>query len=213
MPVTASLTFRVSCLIAVLSMTSACLPVVAAGAGSVGVSAAQERTVGNAIDDVTVEAKVTNKFLQSTNRELTTGISAKSTEGVVVLTGKTQQQETAIEAVRLTWEVAGVREVINEIQILDQNRTTFPRDAWITTQVKTRLIAEKYIKSVNYNIETVNSAVYVMGIAQDQAELDRALNVISRVGGVTQVISHVRLKDDPRRAVPAPQPVDNSRAY
>lgn len=213
MPFTTSLPFRLSCLIAALSLTSACVPVVAAGAGSVGVAAAQERTVGNAIDDVGIEAKITNKFLQSTNRDLTIGISAKSTEGVVVLTGKTQQQETAIEAVRLAWEVAGVREVINEIQVLDQNRTTYPRDAWITTQVKTRLIAEKYVKSVNYNIETVNSTVYVMGIAQDQAELDRALNVVSRVSGVTQVISHVRLKDDPRRAIPVPQPVDDSRAY
>ena len=213
MSLNTSLTFRLSCLIAVISMTSACVPVVAAGAGSVGVAAAQERTVGHAIDDVGIEAKITNKFLQSTNRDLAGKISAKSTEGVVVLTGKTQQQETAIEAVRLAWEVAGVREVVNEVQVLDQNPTTYPRDAWITTQVKSRLLAEKYIKSVNYNIETVNSTVYVMGIAQDQAELDRALNVVSRVSGVVQVISHVRLKDDPRRAVPAPQPVDDSRAY
>ena len=113
MSVTTSLTFRLSCLVAVISLTSACVPVVAAGAGSVGVAAAQERTVGSAIDDVAIEAKVTNKFLKSTNRDLTTGISAKSTEGVVVLTGKTQQQETTIEAVRLTWEVENVREVVN----------------------------------------------------------------------------------------------------
>ena len=86
---------------ATVATSVACVPVVAAGAGSVGVAAAQERTVGSAIDDVGIEAKITNKFLQSTNRDLAGKISSKSTEGVVVLTGKTQQQETAIEAVRL----------------------------------------------------------------------------------------------------------------
>lgn len=195
-------------LFAILAQTAACVPVVAAGAGAGGVAAAQERTVGNAVDDMTIDAKVQGKFLKSTIRDLQTGISTKVTEGSVLLTGKVTQPDYTVEAVRLTWEVPGVREVINEIQVVDPNNnpTTYPRDAWITTQVKTRLLAEKYVRSVNYNIETVNSTVYVMGIAQNQQELDRVLNVASRVSGVVQVISHVRLKDDPRRPVPTVQP-------
>lgn len=201
--------YRVMALIAAMGLLNGCIPVVAGAGAGAGVVAAQERTTGSAIDDVGIDAKIANKFFKSDIRELTTSVSTEVTEGTVLLTGKVQKPEHAVEAVRLVWEVEGVREVINEIQVTNGDSTTYPRDAWITTQVKTRLIAEKYIKSVNYNIETVASVVYVMGIAQNQQELDRVLNVISRVSGVVQVISHVRLKDDPRRPIPTAQPTNS----
>lgn len=197
--------FRFVLMIAAAGCVQACVPVVAGGAGTASVAVVQERTVGRAVDDVTIRALVTDKFLKSTTPGLANGVSAEVTEGVVLLTGKVPQEDSVIEAVRLTWEVTGVKEVINEIQVTDPAAgSTLVGDAWITTQVKTRLLAEKNLKSVNYNIETVAGKVYVMGIAQSQEELDKALYIVSRVKGVLEVISHVRLKDDPRRPIPRP---------
>lgn len=200
-----SRSFRYTLLIAAAGMAQACVPVVAAGGGTAGVAVAQERTVGAAVDDVTIRTKVADKLLRSTSPGLSDGVTSQVTEGVVLLMGKVPDVSSSEEAARLAWEVAGVREVINEIQIVDPNAgSTFASDAWITSQVKSRLLAEKNLKSVNYNIETVSGTVYIMGIAQSQSELDKVLYIVSRVKGVKQVVSHARLKDDPRRPVPQP---------
>ena len=190
-------------LVSALLATSACAPIIVGGAATGGVAVVQERTVGAAIDDATIHTRVLNNL--SKKKDLFSNVGVEVQEGSVLLTGKVKTSEEVIEAVQQTWLVPGVREVINEIQVTDRNTVGgFANDAAITTLAKSRLIAEKYVKSVNYTVETVGGVLYVMGIAQDQAELDRVLNVLSRVRGAKQVISHVRLKDDPRRATANP---------
>jgi len=44
--------------------------------------------------------------------------------------------------------------------------------------------------------------VYLMGIAQDEAELSQVAEHARNIGGVKDVVSHVVLKDDPRRPAP-----------
>ena len=73
-----------------------------------------------------------------------------------MLTGFVDNQEIRIDAVRLVWEVEGVKEVVNEIEI--GNRDTlkdYANDLWINTQA--RGVAAKTIglKSFAYNFETI----------------------------------------------------------
>jgi osmotically-inducible protein OsmY len=70
------------------------------------------------------------------------------------------------------------------------------------TELRSRLLFAKNIQSVNYSIEAVNGTVYLLGVAQDQAELDRVLDVARNVNYVRRVVSHVLMKDDPRRFRP-----------
>ena len=49
---------------------------------------------------------------------------------------------------------------------------------------------DKYIQSINYSIETVHGAVYLMGVAQSQEELDRVIKLARRIKGVSEVISY-----------------------
>lgn len=177
-----------------------CAPVAVGAAATTGVAAAQERTVGRAIDDSTIHSKILGTFSQKDVNDLLTNVNVEVTEGAVLLTGAVNKPETIIEAVKICWQVEGVKEVINEIQVNDRKSLKdYAKDTWITTQVKGRLIAEKNLRSVNYTVETINSVVYLMGIAQSQEELDKATYIASRVKGVGQVVSHVRLKTDPRR--------------
>ena len=55
--------------------------------------------------------------------------------------------------------------------------------------------------SINYSVETVNGTVYLLGIAQDEAELVRVIEHARGIEDVKQVVSHVVVKDDPRRPV------------
>jgi len=193
-----------TCLIVCLTLGVAltgCIPsLVVSGATTGGVIAAQERTPGNAVDDAGIRLALNNLYLNKDIGDLFKNVSIHVEEGRVQLTGDVDKPETSVEAVRLAWQPRGVKEVINEIQVNDKTGVTdYARDAWINTQVRSKLLFEKNVRSVNYSVETVNGVVYVMGIAQNQAELDKVTYLASTTAYVKQVISHVIMKDDPRR--------------
>jgi osmotically-inducible protein OsmY len=187
-------------LVAVLFLVSGCIPALVAGGTETAVVVAQERSVGNAVDDASILVQIKNLYLKQDTKDLFANVEIKVVEGRVLLTGNVDKADSQIEAVRLAWQVNGVKEVINEIQINDQAGIwNYTRDVWISTQVKSRLLLEKGVRSINYSIITVNQVVYIMGVAQDQTELDKVTKVASTTSYVQRVVSYVRLKDDPRR--------------
>jgi osmotically-inducible protein OsmY len=97
-------------------------------------------------------------------------------------------------AVKLAWKTEGVKDVINEIQIGQSSLRDIARDSWITAQLKTKITFDKKILAINFSIETVNGIVYLIGIAQDQGELDRILTHGRGIDYVRRIISHVRVK-------------------
>jgi len=179
---------------------SGCVPLVLGGATETAVVAAQERSVGNAIDDAGIVIKIKNLYAQQDYKDLLANVEIKVVEGRVLLTGNVDKPDSQIEAVKLAWQVYGVKEVMNEVQINDKSGFwNYAKDVWISTQVRTRLLFGKDIHNINYSVITVNQVVYLMGIAQNQEELNRATNVASSTNYVQRVVSYVRLKDDPRR--------------
>ncbi len=179
-----------------------CLPtLLVSGATTTGVVVAQERSVGNAVDDAGIRLALNNLFLQKDINDLFRNVNIRVQEGRVMLTGSVDKPETSVEAVRLAWKPKGVKEVMNEIQVNDKSGVTdYARDAWINAQIRSKLLFEKGVQSVNYNVETVNNVVYIMGIAQNQDELSKVTYLASTTSYVKEVISHVVMRDDPRRS-------------
>lgn len=185
-----------------LSLTGCVEAAVTGTVATTGAVVAQERTAGQAVDDTTTFWQIKHLYLQKNAQDLLAGVNVKVIEGRVYLTGNVNTPEARIDAVRLAWQPNGVKEVINEINVNDEKtlKEVFQRK-FIAAQVRGKLIAEKGIRSVNYSIEVVDGVVYLMGIAQDTEELDKATNVASTVKGVEKVVSHVILKDDPARSM------------
>jgi osmotically-inducible protein OsmY len=52
---------------------------------------------------------------------------------------------------------------------------------------------------VNYSVVTVNGVIYLMGLAQNQDEIDRVMDYARAIRYVRDVVSHVLVKTDPRR--------------
>ena len=75
----------------------------------------------------------------------------------------------------------------------------YARDTWISTQLTAEILFDKDILGVNYNMETINGIIYIAGIAQDEAELNKVIYHARRIKNVKEVVSHVLMKDDPRR--------------
>ena len=57
----------------------------------------------------------------------------------------------------MAWQVEGVREVINQIEIRDRSGLIdFARDGWVTTQLTVMLTIDSQVKAINYSNDTVN---------------------------------------------------------
>lgn len=179
----------------------ACAPVVVAGAAGAGVAAAtQERGAKAVVSDTRIRAEINHLWFQASEK-LYLRVQLQVQEGRVLLSGVMPDPETRVEAVRLAWQVEGVKEVINEIEVDDDSTLTDrARDVRISTSLKSRLLFDKQIASLNYSIEVVNQSIYLIGVAQNQAELDRVINHAKQIPYVRRVVSYVRLKDDPARA-------------
>ncbi len=180
--------------ISALAVLSGCYPTVLGSAvTSAGVMVAQERSVGDAIDDHAIWTQIKHHYLQEDVKTLLAKVGVEVHEGRVLLTGSVKNMDTMVNAVRLAWKPKNVTEVINEIQAKNRSVKDAAKDTWITTQVKTRLMLNKDIKSINYHVETVNKVVYLFGIAASEEEHEPASLMARTVKGVAKVISHIRV--------------------
>ena len=183
----------ITSLLAMSSILSGCTAVVGAGA-TVGVAAVQERGLKGRASDLKNESLVLEKFVKAGFKVAAT-IGAEVYEGRVLLTGASKDTKITDQAVKLTWQVDGVKEVLNEIQIgAESGISDIAQDSWITAQLKSKMTFDQEILSINYVVETVNRTVYLIGIGQNKAELDRVKQHAAQVKFVRNVISHVRVK-------------------
>ena len=170
-----------------------CAGVVIGGGAAVGTAAYQERGVRGVARDLATATKLRTKLLDA-GEAYVTGVGIEVYEGRVLLTGTLEKEPMRAATVKLAWKTEGVKDVINEIQIGQSSLRDIARDSWITAQLKTKITFDKKILAINFSIETVNGIVYLIGIAQDQGELDRILAHGRGIDYLRQIISHVRVK-------------------
>ncbi len=172
---------------------SGCAGVAVGGAAAVGTAAYQERGIRGVARDLATAIRVRTALLNA-GEEFIINIGLEVYEGRVLLTGTMPDKNMQAEAVRLAWKTEGVRDVINEIQSRDTTYRDMAKDSWVTTQLKSKITFDEKIMAINYSIETVNGTVYLIGIAQNQAELNRIMDHAKGITYVRKIISHVRVK-------------------
>ncbi|MEA4838256.1 MAG: BON domain-containing protein [Rhodospirillaceae bacterium] len=184
----------------ILSLLSACAPVVLGAGATVGVAATEDRGVEGATDDLKIRAEINELWFRH-DATMFHEVDLRVHEGRVMLTGAVQKPEYRVDAVRLAWQAAGVREVLDEIQVTNSSSfSDYSRDVIIATDLRGRLMFDGQVKNVNYSVEVVNGIVYLMGVAQNQAELDRVIAHARDIRNVKRVVSHVVLKGAPQRS-------------
>ena len=170
--------------------------VLATGGGTTMVIVEGERSVGTVIDDATIKVQIGAKFISS-EENLFLNIDTFVIEGRVLLTGIVETQEARIDAVRRVWEVNGVKEVINEIEVGDKTTLKeYSQDLWINTQVKGVAAKTLGLRALSYNFETIRGKVYVAGIISKKELLDQLINSIKNIKGVKEIVNYVIIKED-----------------
>ena len=187
--------YRLTVAFLFLFIISGCQTVYMTGISKAVLIDKEERSFNNYVEDTIILAQLKNEYF-SNNENIFFQVSVDVIEGRVMLTGIVEQIDERIEATKLAWGIKGVNEVINEIQISnDEGILDYADDLVMKTKINAKLLLEKNILNLNYSVEVVNGIVYLIGIAQDQKELDAVTEISKNTYGVISVISYVRLKD------------------
>jgi len=176
-----------------------CVPVTAVSSVVVGTTIMDERTTGDVVEDAVISMRIKDIFLQTEVNEIFHKASISVNEGRVMLVGNIRDVYYKEKIEELVWRIRGVREVVNELIVLEGSVPQHAKDIFIKNTVRSKLLFAKDLRSVNYLVDVNNGVVYLLGIAQDFVELERAQRLSAGVKGVKKVISHVILKSDTRR--------------
>lgn len=190
--------FLLPCLLATFSV-SGCAAAIVGTAGAAALTSVQDKTLGEAVDDATTSNEIKAKLLNESGAKFAE-VDVEVSNGLVLLSGRVNAAEDRTFAEGVAWSSSRTVDVANEIRIeAPGGFMANVSDEIITARVRSRLIGSSSVKSVNFNIETYGGVVYLMGIARDTEELRKAAEEASVVGGVKQVVSYVRVREDANR--------------
>jgi len=169
--------------------------ILASGGATTMVVAEGDRSLGTVVDDATIKLNLSAKFL-NTDGSLFININSNVLEGRVLLTGIVETQEIRIDAIRQVWEIEGVKEVINEIEIGDKTTLKeYANDLWVNTQIKGLAAKTIGLRALSYNFETIRGKVYIAGITSRPKQLDAIIQSTKTIKGVKEIINYVIIKE------------------
>jgi osmotically-inducible protein OsmY len=177
----------------------------AAAAGG-GYAANQERGLNGAASDFSIKADVDQNLIKA-NPQLQS-VSATVYQGRVLLTGRVANEQLKTTAEQVASRTRDVRALYDEVEVAPpEGAWDETKDAWITTRVRSDMVLDPGVRSVNYTIDTANGSVYLIGSARSQDELERATRAARYVPGVKRVVSYVEIRGGaPVAAMPARPP-------
>lgn len=168
------------------------------------------RTAGQAIDDATITASVKAKLLAD-DRTKGFDVNVDTRNGIVTLKGGADSQAAKLAAGQLAGQAEGVVLVKNELIVAtpdtearqDANTATLSGevrekmdeagdgidDAWITSKVKTQLLADDQVKGTQINVDTKGNVVTLTGTAPSAEARAKAIELAQATRGVRGVVA------------------------
>lgn len=152
---------------------------------------ASSRTLGGSIDDLGSNAALKGILFADRSHDYS-DVDLTVYEGRLMLTGTMRNEDGHKKLVDNAWKADGVKQVIDEIIVAD--KTSFGQgleDSRIDQTVRAKLLTADDVTSSNYKMSVSQGVVYLLGVARDEGELNRALHQARSTGGVKSVVSHV----------------------
>jgi osmotically-inducible protein OsmY len=174
-----------------------CVGVSSQGVLGTGVSIYTDpRTLGTQIDDSIMQKSLGIRIAQ-VNSKYIISVSTKVIDGHIFLKGTVDTVDEKILMTKLAWKIEGARSVKNNLKVKDKfSLKNEAKDLLITSQIKVALLANKKVKSVNYQINTVNQIIYIFGIAQNEEERREVINESKQILDVKNVDATIFLVND-----------------
>ena len=152
-------------------------------------------SLGTQVDDTVVTTSV-KSALMSDDLLKSLDLQVETRNGVVQLSGFVDSQAQVDQAVTLARAVAGVTEVENSITLKDGPSTMGTKidDAAITARVKTALLADADIKSLDISVLTFKGEVQLTGFVNSEEQIQMAGKLASAAEGATGVKNELMVK-------------------
>jgi len=169
----------------VSSALSGCFALAAGGVAGGALVATDRRSSGAYVDDQSIEAKVSHQIGEKLP---SAHVNTTSYNRAVLLTGEVPSAEAGQQAELIARAMPNVRRVYNYTSVgpasgLSQRSN----DTWITSKVKSSLIANKNVSGVDIKVETNKGVVSLSGNVKSDAERDLAIETAKGIKGVKAV--------------------------
>lgn len=176
--------------------------IVAGLSASLGIGVAQAATeidppqarsdgIGAAIADTAITAKVKTQLMSEDSLK-DSDIHVTTTNGVVTLQGPANNANDKALAATIAKSVEGVRSVDNELRTPGTTDAAVKTkqassDTWITTKVKSLLLADSVSRGAEIKVETTQGVVSLTGILPTRDAITHAKDIAAKVEGVKSV--------------------------
>lgn len=152
-------------------------------------------SIGTTVDDSVVTTRVKSALLDNVDIK-SFDIKVETRKGEVMLSGFVNSQAQMDHAIALTRGIEGVTSVDNKLTLKEGVATVGNKidDTVITAKVKSALLAEVSIKSADIMVVTRMGEVQLSGFVNNQAQIDRSIQVAQGVEGVTKVGNEMSIK-------------------
>jgi Predicted periplasmic or secreted lipoprotein len=141
--------------------------------------------VSNVVDDLTVGPVATSGSAVDRARDY-----GESTEQTA-RDAKEKTEDAAHDAKVKTEDAAHDAKVTSE-RAADKTGEVIT-DAAITSEVKTKFLAEPGVSGLNINVDTTDHVVTLSGTVKSKAEVDKAIRIARESKGVKRVVNHLKL--------------------
>ena len=185
-------------LIIILNLQSCAAPIIG-GVGAIAFSSsAQEKGLGTSINDKVIYVKLRNA-IYDWNPSVSENISLSVDNGSILVTGKLKNIDTKVQLTKIIWEINGVKEVNNKVQISETNNfKNIAKDLASLGEIKARLMASKKLNSLNFSIDVVNNIAYISGVASSEEEISIVTQIAQEARFIKEVQNFVKVNKDKR---------------
>lgn len=176
---------------------TACDPVTIAIGGSAIAGAQMARNqngLGGAIDDSSLQTSI-NKYLLDHDQSIFERVELSVKHGTAVVIGYMKNQAQCEKTKQLVREaVKGYNSVYFELSVGNfSSGSQVASDSGITSRIKSSLLFDGNVQSLNYDVTTVKGIVYITGTAQTKFERDQVLSCARSTSGVSRVVSYIKI--------------------
>ncbi len=184
----ATSTFHLALLLTAALSLNACTSLVNAVTSEPIEPDPSETSIGTDIDDWQMDTMIGVNIKKASQQLADSHINVSTYNKVVLLTGEVATSELRTLAGNTAREYKGVRQVYNELKLQGSSSLlSRTNDSWLTTKVKSKLLANKEIDSGDIEVVTEGGIVYLMGIVSRNTA-EKAAAVASHTGGVVKVV-------------------------
>lgn len=179
-----------SLMLAFALFATSCTAILVETTGSQGISEdPTERTTGARVEDQSIETKVIVNIKSQEPSFRKANFDVISYNGVVLLVGQVSSNDMKNRASEIASQASTkIKRIHNELEVTRKTTLgTRSKDTWISTKVRTLMLADSDVPSGQVRVITENGVVYLMGII-DQISADHAAKLAQNVSGVTRVV-------------------------